>query len=338
MRKTTLWASAVAALALLGSGIGVAAAAQDLPIAAESRSAAFDPLLPLIGKTWRGRGIGAQGVEDVVRWEWAVGGRAVRTVHAVAGGVYGGETLIFPDRDTGQLIFHYFTSGGFHTTGVIRETAPGVLEISETVHGLDAVEQLRSTLEIEGDVYRTRTQVERDGGRADFGGFDYRAEAAASGPPDWWDAHVAHLTEGGGRWVTPNASAGDDPQQPSAFALEWRAIHDGKVLSGRLFGLDEAGREIAEYWTFREYHHPGRGAVVVEQWGPGGIYGEGETVSTEPGRRRTTQTFWMPDGRSWREGHVTLEQGDVQTSEVFDIDAAGAWTSRMSNTWRRAAS
>src|SRR5690606_9620479 len=131
----------------------------------------FAPLAPLIGRTWPGTGAGPDAVEDVARWERAVGGHAVRVVHAVSGGAYGGETLIFPDRDTGALIFHYFTSGGFHTTGTITVLEDGALSLEETVHGLDGLERLRTTMRVETGGYSTRTHVERDGRWVEFGGF-----------------------------------------------------------------------------------------------------------------------------------------------------------------------
>jgi copper(I)-binding protein len=155
--------------------------AQDLPAAEAPAADPFLPLYPLIGRTWRGTSIGPEAVEDVVRWEWAVGGHAVRAVHAVNGGVYGGETLIFPDRDSRRLIFHYFTSGGFHTTGQMTVTPEGVIEVNETVHGVEGLEQLRSTMTVAGDgTYQTRGRVERDGAWADFGGFDYRLDSRAT--------------------------------------------------------------------------------------------------------------------------------------------------------------
>lgn len=176
MRKTL--AAVLTAAALMGAAPAVVMA-QDLPTA-EAAAQAFTPFLPLIGKTWRGTNVTQEGVEDVMRWDWAVGGHAVRIVHAVNGGVYGGETLIFPDKDSGQLIFHYFTTGGFHTTGVIRPTGPGAMEIDETVHGADGVEVLKSRATLGPDeVYRTRSLVERDGEWVEFGGFDYRQDAAA---------------------------------------------------------------------------------------------------------------------------------------------------------------
>lgn len=150
------------------------------PPAAAAPAAAFDVLRPLIGRTWRGQAVRQAGVEDVARWDWALGGHAVRVVHAVNGGVYGGETLIFLDKDTGGLVFHYFTTGGFHTTGTMKPSPSGGLDIEETVHGVDTIETLRSTAAIGDDgVYRTRSVKVTDAGTETFGGFDYRPDPAA---------------------------------------------------------------------------------------------------------------------------------------------------------------
>lgn len=176
MRKTFVMLLACAAL---GGGVAPPAAAQDLPAAA-APAEAFAPILAMVGRTWRGTSTAQPGVEDVMRWDWAIGGHAVRIVHSVNGGVYGGETLIFPDRASGDLIYHYFTTGGFHTTGVIRAGAEGGVEIEETVHGVPGLGRLRSHGRLDADgVYRTRTEAERDGAWVAFGGFDYREDAAA---------------------------------------------------------------------------------------------------------------------------------------------------------------
>lgn len=176
MRRAVM-ALAASVVALTAS---LPARAQDLPAAEARAEDPFEPLYPLIGRTWRGTNRNDPIVEDVVRWEWAVGGHAVRAVHSVNGGVYGGETLIFPDRDSGQLIFHYFTSGGFHTTGTMEPLTHGAMAISETVHGVEGLEVLRSTIRIMGDgTYLTHTQVEREGQWVEFGGFDYRIDGAA---------------------------------------------------------------------------------------------------------------------------------------------------------------
>ena len=116
---------AAVARSLLFAAPGLSAVAQvaELPVPGVGR-AAYAPFEHLVGKTWRGVGTGPDAAEDIQRWEWAVGGHAVRVVHSVGGGAYAGETLIFRDKASGGYIFHYFTSGGFHTTGTMRSPQP----------------------------------------------------------------------------------------------------------------------------------------------------------------------------------------------------------------------
>jgi hypothetical protein len=165
---------------------------------------------------------------------------------------------------------------------------------------------------------------------------DAQTQTAPHSMPAWWAAHVDFMSRDGGVWIAPNPANESDPSQPDAFGMEWRAAHGGHVLIGRLYGI-ENGAETAEFWTFREFWHPGERRAVLEQWGGPGVYGVGET-RMENSRGTVEQTFWLPDGRDWKEGHRTVEDGDVYVTEQFDIDAAGNWTPGGSNTWRRAPS
>jgi hypothetical protein len=141
------------------------------------------------------------------------------------------------------------------------------------------------------------------------------------------------MSRGGGTWIAPNPGNASDPSQPDEYAMEWRVANEGHGLIGRLYGV-EAGAEIAEYWTFREFWHPGERRAILEQWGGPGVYGVGETTM-DANRGSVAQTFWLPDGRSWREGHRTFEDGDTYVTEQFDIDAQDNWTPTGRYTWRR---
>lgn len=81
------------------------------------------PLKPFIGKTWRGKSPNAdpdKPFEDISRWERALNGQAVRILHSINEGAYGGETLIVWDRKKESLVFYYFTTEGFYTSGTIK--------------------------------------------------------------------------------------------------------------------------------------------------------------------------------------------------------------------------
>ncbi len=78
------------------------------------------PFEPLVGRTFRGElteSDAAGPMVDVSRWERALNGLAVRNLHSVNDGEYGGETIYFWDREQGKLRFFYFTTSGFFTQG-----------------------------------------------------------------------------------------------------------------------------------------------------------------------------------------------------------------------------
>jgi len=77
---------------------------------------------PYIGKTWKGE-LKSTGEEkpatDVARWERALNGQAVRIVHSVNNGEYGGESVILWDNQKKSLVYYYFTTAGFYTRGTM---------------------------------------------------------------------------------------------------------------------------------------------------------------------------------------------------------------------------
>jgi hypothetical protein len=97
----------------------------------------FAPLAPLLGKTWRGVVSppgAAKPAVDVQRYELALNGQAVRNLHSVDDGAYGGETLIVWDAEKQSLVSYYFTTAGFYTTGTLR-VEDGAIVFEEVVRG-----------------------------------------------------------------------------------------------------------------------------------------------------------------------------------------------------------
>ncbi|HUG91265.1 MAG TPA: hypothetical protein VML55_10550 [Planctomycetaceae bacterium] len=81
------------------------------------------PFAPLLGKTWKGEFKSStpdRPLFDVSRWERALNGKAVRVLHSVNDGVYGGETIIVWDAQKNSLVYWYFTTAGFRTEGTMK--------------------------------------------------------------------------------------------------------------------------------------------------------------------------------------------------------------------------
>jgi hypothetical protein len=109
---------------------------------------------PLLGKTWRGPFKNSNPEKptiDVARWERALNGKAVRVLHSVNDGAYGGESIIRYDKDAKQLVYYYFTTAGFMTSGtmtVVNGTFVGVEKVTGDANG---VTEVRSTTELRPD-------------------------------------------------------------------------------------------------------------------------------------------------------------------------------------------
>ncbi|SHI19067.1 hypothetical protein [Ferrimonas marina] len=98
---------------------------------------AFEPLAPMVGKTWRGEFSNStpeRPMVDISTWEEALQGQAVRIRHSLNQGEYEGETFIVYNKALEELEFFYFTTAGFYTRGQV--TFEGDTMIShETVTG-----------------------------------------------------------------------------------------------------------------------------------------------------------------------------------------------------------
>jgi hypothetical protein len=132
-------ATTLLAAALLACASGAAAVDMNPHLA---------PLAPLVGKTWRGTVSppgAAKPAVDVSRFELALNGQAVRNRHSIDDGAYGGETFIVWEEARQSLVYFYFTTAGFYTTGtmsvedgaivsheIVKGAAGGVAEVKAT--------------------------------------------------------------------------------------------------------------------------------------------------------------------------------------------------------------
>jgi hypothetical protein len=134
-----------AILAACAAALSLAAADQP------SLNSHLAPLEPLLGKTWKGtfkNSTPEKPIVDVEHWERALNGEAVRQIHSINNGVYGGETMFIWDDKKQTVAYYYFTTGGFMTTGTL-EVKDGHFVTSEQVTGdADGVTEVRGTSEI----------------------------------------------------------------------------------------------------------------------------------------------------------------------------------------------
>ena len=111
----------------------------------------LESLRPLLGKTWKGafkNSTPEKPVVDVMRWERALNGQAVRVLHSINDGAYGGETIFRWDEVKNSVTYHYFTTAGFMTTGTLSN-ADGKTVTHEVVSGTSqGISEVKSTSSI----------------------------------------------------------------------------------------------------------------------------------------------------------------------------------------------
>jgi hypothetical protein len=127
----------------------------------------LEPLRPLLDKTWKGafkNSTPEKPMVDIMRWERALNGKAVRVLHSVNDGAYGGETIFMWDPKKQVVSYHYFTTAGFMTMGGLS-VKDGILVTHETVAGsAGGVMQVRGTSEmLPNGSFRVTTEHLKDG-------------------------------------------------------------------------------------------------------------------------------------------------------------------------------
>jgi hypothetical protein len=106
---------------------------------------------PLLGKTWRGKFAGSTAEKplmDIARWERAMNGQAIRILHSVNEGEYGGESIIMWDKKQSKIAFWYFTTAGFFTQGTMSMEGNSWSSIEEVTGNANGITQVKSTSKI----------------------------------------------------------------------------------------------------------------------------------------------------------------------------------------------
>ena len=112
---------------------------------------ALKPFAPLLGKTWKGEfknSTPEKPLFDVARWERALNGQAVRVLHSVNDGAYGGETLITWDANKKSLAYWYFTTAGFRTEGTMKHEGGQWIGQESVAGAAGGITEVKSTSKI----------------------------------------------------------------------------------------------------------------------------------------------------------------------------------------------
>jgi hypothetical protein len=138
----------------------------------------LEPLRPFL-KTWKGTFKDSKPDKptvDVTRWERALNGRAVRSLHSINGGIYGGETMFIWDEKKQSIVYYYFTTEGYMTTGTMTIKDGKVITSEQVAGDAGGVTEVRATCELQPD-----------------GGFHVKAEYLKNG--EWAPGHEVTYRE-----------------------------------------------------------------------------------------------------------------------------------------------
>ncbi|MGZ8937842.1 MAG: hypothetical protein ACXW32_01375 [Limisphaerales bacterium] len=107
-------------------------------------------LQPFLG-CWRGDFKGStpeKPIVDVALWERALNGNAVRILHSINDGAYGGETLVTWDAKSKTIVYHYFTTAGFQTKGTMKIDGKKLVCHEVVTGSAEGTTEVKSTIEL----------------------------------------------------------------------------------------------------------------------------------------------------------------------------------------------
>ena len=156
MKSLIAWITCCAVLSFTASTL----AAED------SLDPNLEPLRPLLG-TWRGefkQSTPEKPLIDVLKFERALNGKAIRSMHSINEGMYGGETIYTWDAEKKTILYHYFTTAGFMTTGTMKVDGKKFVA-NEKVSGRgSSVTEVNGTAELKEDgSFHVKTEHLKDG-------------------------------------------------------------------------------------------------------------------------------------------------------------------------------
>lgn len=109
---------------------------------------------PLVGKTFRGEFVGStpeKPMFDVSKWERAMNGKAIRVLHSVNDGEYGGETVVMWDAKEKKIGFWYFTTAGFYTQGHFEIDGKKWTSVEKVTGNSQGITEVKATSFLEDD-------------------------------------------------------------------------------------------------------------------------------------------------------------------------------------------
>ena len=163
--------------------LSIASASSPATVDQQALNPHLEPLRPLLGKTWKGQFKESKPDKptiDVARWERALNGQAVRALHSLNEGIYGGETLIIWDETKQSVVYYYFTTAGFMTTGTMIFKDGKIITHEDVKGRANGVTEVKATSEILSDAgFHIKSEYLKSGEWVPGHEVTYREDASA---------------------------------------------------------------------------------------------------------------------------------------------------------------
>lgn len=141
---------------------------QAAKVTPETLAPQLEVLRPYLNKVWRGELQAQQPGKtsiDISLWQRALNGQAIKVLHSINDGEYGGESIIFWDKSKKSLAYYYFTTGGFYTHGVMKydEVSQALVAEEQVENNANGITKVRSTTALKGGHLITNAEYLQQG-------------------------------------------------------------------------------------------------------------------------------------------------------------------------------
>jgi len=109
------------------------------------------PLSQYLGKTFSGEFISStkeRPMRDLLSWERALNGNAIKIIHSVNDGEYGGETLIMWDDEKESLMSWYFTTAGSLTISQSVVSGEQFISMEDVAGNQNGITKVKTIIEL----------------------------------------------------------------------------------------------------------------------------------------------------------------------------------------------
>ncbi|MFC4656727.1 hypothetical protein ACFO3I_17035 [Rheinheimera marina] len=123
---------------------------------------------PLLNSFWQGDLTEPGKTETMIdksSWLRVLNGQAIKTIHSINEGAYGGESMIFWDEKQQSLAYYYFTTAGFYTHGTMQvdEVTGAIVALEQVENNAQGITQVRSRSVMQGEKLVVESEYLKNG-------------------------------------------------------------------------------------------------------------------------------------------------------------------------------